>query len=109
MSYYTIHHFCQETGEDYTEGAFCDYNEALNSRMHKTGGYGDSVEIVEISREEAIDILTFDIDECVEEKMRESGDVTRDDEEILEGWFFEEVEWRINNRWPGWQLLKEIV
>lgn len=105
MKYYSIHFWSEETGEDFKTGVFCDKDEAMSSRLYDNGGYGH-VEVVEVSREEALDALNEDIKIYIDEAMSEYG-ITYDDETYLEEWFIEEAWSRVEEKEPGWQLLDE--
>ena len=69
-------------------------------------GYG-SVEIKEISRERALEILNEEIRDAIEDEHWDDQYLNLSDPEVYQKFFDSEVDFLIKWKEPGWQLLKE--
>ena len=98
---YTIEFGCEETGEHGYEDVYETLSEAQYAYDYPGYGY---YHIVEISEEEALNVLIGRIDEYVDERCSEEGDDI--DEAAREEYWLAEVNYRIANKLPGWQLLQ---
>ena len=101
---YAIRFTSLSTRENYVEGIYETIGAAQESLEFPEYG---SLNIEEISDEEALQFLINQIDEYVDVRRVEEGDVSPDEYVILEHWFFEEVNRRIKDKEPGWELLQK--
>ena len=106
QTYYTIHFESEETGECFDGYVFASREECIAHEACDSCGYG-SVEIKEISRERALEILNEEIRDVIEDEHWDDQYLNLSDPEVYQKFFDSEVDFLIKWKEPGWQLLKE--
>ncbi len=106
QTYYTIHFESEETSECFDNYVFASREECIAHEACDSCGYG-SVEIKEISRERALEILNEEIRDAIEDEHWDDQYLNLSDPEVYQKFFDSEVDLLIKWKEPGWQLLKE--